>query len=160
MQSNQSLRSWEKQIQAGRPVKVLHGTKGGRSRDVSLLDLASKGRALSAVREAIRVADKQDGKLIPSTSLEGANRAYQRAMNEVGFKGSEASHSLRYQFAREQVPEFVLYWLESKQPHASWNTKFITHVKYRWARRHDQAWQGETDGFVATHTDNSWATGL
>ena len=68
--------------------------------------------------------------------------------------------AIDYQFAREQVPEFVLYWLESKQPHASWNTKFITHVKYRWARRHDQAWQGETDGFVATHTDNSWATGL
>lgn len=64
------------------------------------------------------------------------------------------------QFAREMVPEFVLYWLEAKQAHASWNTKFITHVKYRWARRHDQAWQGETDGFVATHTDNSWASEL
>ena len=74
VQSNQSLRSWEKQIQAGRPVKVLHGTKGGRPRDVSLLGQASKDRALAAVREAIRVADKQDGKLIPSTSLEGANR--------------------------------------------------------------------------------------
>lgn len=60
-------------------------------------------------------------------------------------------------FARQQVPEFVLYWLESGQPHPSWNTRFITHVKYRWARRHDQKWQGETDGFVATHTDRSWA---
>lgn len=107
VQSNQSLWSWEKQIQAGRPVKVLHGTKGGRPRDVSLLDQASKDRALAAVREAIRVADKQDGKLIPSTSLEGANRAYQRAMNGVGFKGSEASHSLRYQFAREQFAKYL-----------------------------------------------------
>lgn len=107
VQSNQSLRSWEKQIQAGRPVKVLHGTKGGRPRDVSLLGQASKDRALAAVREAIRVADKQDGKLIPSTSLEGANRAYQRAMNGVGFKGSEASHSLRYQFAREQFAKYL-----------------------------------------------------
>lgn len=60
-------------------------------------------------------------------------------------------------FARAQVSEFVLYWLDSRQVHASWNSKFLHHVKYRWARRHQQPWQGETDGFVATHTDRSWA---
>lgn len=63
-------------------------------------------------------------------------------------------------FARAQVSEFVLYWLDSKQVHASWNSKFLHHVKYRWARRHQQPWQGETDGFIATHTDRSWADGL
>jgi len=107
VQSNQSLRVWEKQILAGRPVTVLHGTKGGRPRSVSLLDQESKNKALTAVREAIRVMDKQDGKLIPSATLEGANRAYQRAMNEAGFKGSEASHALRYGFAREQFTRYM-----------------------------------------------------
>ncbi|HQQ62203.1 MAG TPA: DnaT-like ssDNA-binding domain-containing protein [Pseudomonadales bacterium] len=63
-------------------------------------------------------------------------------------------------FARAQLSEFVLYWLDSKQVHASWNSKFLHHVKYRWARRHQQPWQGETDGFIATHTDRSWADGL
>jgi hypothetical protein len=63
-------------------------------------------------------------------------------------------------FARSQLGEFVLYWLDSKQVHSSWNSKFLHHVKYRWARRHHQPWQGETDGFVATHTDRSWADGL
>ncbi len=63
-------------------------------------------------------------------------------------------------FARAQLSEFVLYWLDSKQVHSSWNSKFLHHVKYRWARRHQQPWQGETDGFIATHTDRSWADGL
>ena len=63
-------------------------------------------------------------------------------------------------FARQQVSEFVLYWLDSKQVHSSWNSKFLHHVKYRWARRHEQNWQGENDGFIATHTDRSWADGL
>lgn len=64
------------------------------------------------------------------------------------------------EFARAQVPEFVLYWLDSKQLHSSWNSKFLHHVKYRWAKRHHQPWQGDTDGFIATHTDRSWADGL
>ncbi len=59
-------------------------------------------------------------------------------------------------FAQAQVPEFVLYWTDSKQLHSSWNSKFLHHVKYRWAKRHQQPWQGETDGFIATHTDKSW----
>lgn len=63
-------------------------------------------------------------------------------------------------FARAQVSEFVLYWSDSKQVHSSWNSKFLHHVKYRWARRHQQPWQGETDGFIQKYTDRSWADGL
>ncbi len=40
------------------------------------------------------------------------------------------------EFARAQVPEFVLYWKDSNRLHSSWNTKFLQHVKYHWARRH------------------------
>ena len=40
------------------------------------------------------------------------------------------------EFARRQVPEFTLYWRESNQVHSSWNTKFLQHVKYHWARQH------------------------
>src|SRR5690554_1363702 len=39
-------------------------------------------------------------------------------------------------FAQRQVPEFVLYWRDSNQVHSSWNTKFLQHVKYHWARQH------------------------
>lgn len=38
-------------------------------------------------------------------------------------------------FAKNQVDEFVLYWSESKQVYPSWNTKFLQHVKYRWAKQ-------------------------
>ncbi len=39
-------------------------------------------------------------------------------------------------FARQLLAEFILYWKDSNQLHSSWNTKFLQHVKYRWARRH------------------------
>ncbi len=39
-------------------------------------------------------------------------------------------------FAQQQLPEFSLYWRESNQLHSSWNTKFLQHVKYHWAKQH------------------------
>ncbi len=39
-------------------------------------------------------------------------------------------------FAKRQVAEFVLFWRESNQLYASWNTKFLQHVKYHWAKQH------------------------
>ena len=41
-------------------------------------------------------------------------------------------------FARQQVREFVLFWSDSKQVYPSWNTKFLQHVKYQWARQYGQ----------------------
>ncbi|MCX2982768.1 hypothetical protein EYC98_18045 [Halieaceae bacterium IMCC14734] len=40
------------------------------------------------------------------------------------------------EFAEQLLPEFILYWRDSNQLHQSWNTKFLQHVKYRWANRH------------------------
>lgn len=39
-------------------------------------------------------------------------------------------------FAQQQVAEFVLYWRDSNQLMASWNTKFLQHVKFHWAKQH------------------------
>jgi hypothetical protein len=39
-------------------------------------------------------------------------------------------------FARQLVPEFVLFWRDTKQIQRSWNTKFLQHAKYHWATRH------------------------
>ena len=47
------------------------------------------------------------------------------------------------EFARQLLPEFVLYWRDTNQLHASWNTKFLQHVKYHWAKRH--AYQSPTE---------------
>ncbi len=39
-------------------------------------------------------------------------------------------------FARSVLPEFILYWRENGEIHKSWNSKFLQHVKYHWAKRH------------------------
>jgi hypothetical protein len=43
---------------------------------------------------------------------------------------------IKMDFAQRQVAEFVLFWRESNQLYASWNTKFLQHVKYHWAKQH------------------------
>lgn len=65
-------------------------------------------------------------------------------------------------FAEKLVPEFVLFWRENKQMHTSWNSKFLQHVKYHWAKRHQLAVKGNKDavGFIERHTDRSWADKL
>ncbi|MDT8398560.1 MAG: DnaT-like ssDNA-binding domain-containing protein [Pseudomonadales bacterium] len=62
-------------------------------------------------------------------------------------------------FAREQIREFVLYWQDSKQVSTSWNTKFLQHVKYRWASQHlDSApMKQQMESAVERLTDRSWA---
>ncbi|WP_439133216.1 DnaT-like ssDNA-binding domain-containing protein [Pseudomaricurvus sp.] len=39
-------------------------------------------------------------------------------------------------FAQQLLPEFLIFWRDSNQVYASWNTKFLQHVKFHWAKRH------------------------
>jgi len=39
-------------------------------------------------------------------------------------------------FARELLPEFLMFWSDCGEAHPSWNSKFLQHVKYQWARGH------------------------
>ena len=64
-------------------------------------------------------------------------------------------------FAQHQVAEFVLFWRDSNQVHASWNTRFLQFVKQRWAKRHsegDPQSKSTRDLTLAEQlTDRSWA---
>jgi hypothetical protein len=40
------------------------------------------------------------------------------------------------EFAQSLLAEFIVYWRDSNQTHTSWNSKFLQHVKYHWAKRH------------------------
>lgn len=62
-------------------------------------------------------------------------------------------------FARDLVAEFVLYWKDSGEAHPSWNSKFLRHVKHRWAQ-HTQAEKSYAEQFIDTVTDTSWADHL
>ncbi len=62
-------------------------------------------------------------------------------------------------FARDQIREFILYWQDRKEAHPSWNTKFLQHVKYKWAYQQQAnlpATQQIQDA-IARFTDRSWA---
>ena len=49
-------------------------------------------------------------------------------------------------FAQSLVPEFIVYWRDSNQTQTSWNSKFIQHVKYHWAKRHQIEQAGHNNG--------------
>lgn len=74
-------------------------------------------------------------------------------------------------FADTLIPEFVLFWRDSGEIQRSWNSKFLQHVKYQWATRHNLGQQhagqqahkagGKTaESFIEKHTDRSWREGL
>ena len=48
------------------------------------------------------------------------------------------------EYARSKVPEFVMYWKDSGQAKASWNTVFLQFIKQDWARRLKQVGNDET----------------
>lgn len=58
------------------------------------------------------------------------------------------------EFARSKVGEFVLYWRDTNQVHASWNTRFLQFIKYQWARRLEQP-----QNLSVTHAEDKSATG-
>lgn len=60
-------------------------------------------------------------------------------------------------FAQQLVPEFVIFWRDSNQVYASWNTKFLQHVKHHWAKRHalNSAPQGRNHEGQQTATQSS-----
>ncbi|NCF19405.1 MAG: hypothetical protein GWP63_14270 [Haliea sp.] len=75
-------------------------------------------------------------------------------------------------FACALLPEFIVYWKDSNQAQTSWNSKFLQHVKYHWAKRHHLEGAGSSNaGQQGTHstgrtrdrslqddlTDTSWA---
>ncbi len=76
-------------------------------------------------------------------------------------------------YARARVPEFVMYWKDSQQARASWNTVFLQFIKMDWARRlkdlqargnnnaEDQAIAGSAEEKVRARleqlADRSWA---
>ena len=55
-------------------------------------------------------------------------------------------------FAESQIPEFKLYWLETKEMRNCWNSKYIQHVKFKWKAKH-----GNTKNVLSRLKDHEWA---
>ncbi|QIB66128.1 DnaT-like ssDNA-binding domain-containing protein [Kineobactrum salinum] len=57
------------------------------------------------------------------------------------------------QFARTLLPEFIVYWRDSNQAHTSWNSKFLQHVKFHWAKQHSIKQAGHShEGQQGSHS--------
>lgn len=57
---------------------------------------------------------------------------------------NEAIEILRHaniddEFILKLVPEFILYWKDTQRCYPSWNTKFIQHAKFKWAKQFELA---------------------
>ena len=50
------------------------------------------------------------------------------------------------EYARSLLPEFIVYWKDSNQVKTSWNSKFLQHVKYHWAKRHQLQQMDNSNG--------------
>lgn len=59
------------------------------------------------------------------------------------------------EFAMQQLPEFVLYWRDRKELNNAWNSKFMQHCKFHWARRHHIAAQNNAPGTPQNNGDAS-----
>ena len=80
-----------------------------------------------------------------SSSLEHSTEPKRIAENwqptEDVFDILRMSH-IDIEFAQSLLAEFIVYWRDSNQTHTSWNSKFLQHVKYHWAKRHQLAKAG------------------
>lgn len=93
-----SLHKWRDDLQAGKPVIVIFGTKGKHPREVVP---AIPSKALEAVSFALGVMQKRNGKLIDSPDLASAKNKYSNTCRSVGLIGEFAPHSIRYRFAHD-----------------------------------------------------------
>ncbi len=103
VQADKSLASWEKQLIQGDVVRVIYGTKGGRSRDTRVVDVP---KALEAVRNAQKRTKMNGGRIIDKPDLKSAMDHHAYAMRSNGCKDEYSPHSLRYAFACDRVEAY------------------------------------------------------
>lgn len=105
VQSCQSMKTWQKALQQGRTtLHVVFGTKGGRPRDVHIID---PQQTLQTVNNALTIMAQQNGKLIDKPSLKQAMNYWRNSTYRLGFTGKISPHSLRYAFTQEQVDQYL-----------------------------------------------------
>ena len=106
-----TLTLWQKQLQQGY-AKVVAGTKGGRPRETLI---HSHDRALNAVNLALVLAKANGGHAISAGTGKQAYDHIRNVYASVGMVGHQASHSLRYAWAREQMQVYREQGLSERQ---------------------------------------------
>lgn len=62
-------------------------------------------------------------------------------------------------FAREKIPEFIIYWRDRNEVRASWNTTYLQFIKHQWQTAHETSNNQTTRNrkLIDDLTDTSWA---
>lgn len=138
LRSIDSLKTWAKQIKAGRPLEVVYGTKGGKKRSV---DVPDPGQVWNAVRRAMSVLKQNEGRWFENASdLKSAERIMRKQAREAGLHGQQSMHSLRYAFARERYERYIGEGMSEKESlaatsldlgHGDGRGKYIEYVYLR-----------------------------
>lgn len=103
VQGNKSLADWQKQLSQGDTVRVIYGTKGGRTRDARPVDI---DKAREAINNALALAKTQGGNLVDKPDLQSATDRHSYAMRAAGATGEYSPHSLRYAFACDSIERY------------------------------------------------------
>lgn len=116
VQSAKSLKTWRQALNKGdERIRIVFGTKGGRPRDTTVID---RDTVIRAVNEAIKYADKHNGRLIDKPSLHSAIDRYRNTLKEAGLTGKESPHSLRYAYSKEATDYHMRKGLSRKEAEA------------------------------------------
>ena len=62
---------------------------------------------------------------------------------------------IKKEFAKKQLAEFRIFWIDSKEIMTSWNSKFIQHVKFKWYKKNPNA-----SGIISRLNDKEWAVDI
>lgn len=115
VQSDKSLRTWARQLEAGTRLSVIYGTKGGRARDVRI-PASLRGDAIKAVRDCIaHCKSHPEGRLIDAPSVQRATERVHYVASRVGMVGEISPHSLRYSFAHDAARTYLAEGLSKRE---------------------------------------------
>lgn len=105
VQSWQSMKTWQKALQQGKTtLHVVFGTKGGRPRDVHIIN---PQQTLQVVNNALTIMAQQNGKLIDKPNLKQAMNYWRNSTYRLGLTGQISPHSLRYTFTQDQIDHYL-----------------------------------------------------
>lgn len=100
-----SLLTWRRKlIQQQSEIEVVFGCKGGRARQVKVINIE---KALEVIDFCISVASKNNGLLINRNDLKSALDFFHNECRGLGLVGKMSPHSLRYAYASELMDVFL-----------------------------------------------------
>lgn len=100
-----SIKMWENRIHNSRStVTVVFGTKGGRQREVQIIN---RDAVKQAIENALRVVESRNGRLIDKPDLKTAMNYWRTHTARIGLTGRYSPHSLRYAWAQDAIAHYL-----------------------------------------------------